>query len=115
MQGCFTSSIRVKEPERGDQTSSEEESKKFPVAVAWDAELLNNDLSAGNVDEGTGCETREDDFIDRTSLANKNTDSDTRKDAKVVVKSLEQRASLDAATGTPHHHGRLASRAALPP
>ena len=42
-------------------------------------------------------------------------DSLVAKDAKVVVKSLELHASHDAATGTPHHHGRLASRAALPP
>ncbi len=42
-------------------------------------------------------------------------DSCIAKQAKVVVKSMELHATHDAATGTPHHHARLASRAALAP
>ena len=53
---------------------AKQESKEFPVAVSWDGELLDNHFGAGDVDEGAGGNTGENDRVDITSFGNSHAD-----------------------------------------
>jgi len=68
--GNLFSLIRLsfEEPKTGNDCRTKKEGEQFPVAVAWDWKLLCDDLSASDVNEGTSCDTWENDCVNVTSI-----------------------------------------------
>ena len=57
-------SASLEEKQRSDDGCTAEEGEELPVAIAWNGELFDNDLRAGDVDERAGGNAIEYDLVD---------------------------------------------------